>query len=235
MKPAAIQKINKIGKVGHGLALFAKVIAIIAVVVLVFALVVSFILPKGFLTIRSHADADIILDYGMVGVDLSSQTEAKLNKQIQEEGSIDFTLNSLVFAVEQLIFQDDTIILKANADVSVYDMSMLRVVLIAALLHLALMLVILWSIDDASKALSKCETPFHQQIIQKMQRLTWWIIPVFLTNSILGSLIQSSFTGNLSVTLNINITEVIVFLALLAMTYIFKYGAQLQQESDETL
>ena len=42
-------------------------------------------------------------------------------------------------------------------------------------------------------------------------------------------------SGHLDIMLSIDLMEVILILSMFALSYIFRYGAQLQLESDETL
>ena len=46
---------------------------------------------------------------------------------------------------------------------------------------------------------------------------------------------ETAFTSNIRTGFNIDIPTVIVILLLFGLAYVFKYGAVLQTESDETL
>jgi hypothetical protein len=51
----------------------------------------------------------------------------------------------------------------------------------------------------------------------------------------LGNLMLTFMSGAPKVTLSINLAVIFTVLVIFALAYIFKYGAVLQQESDETL
>ena len=53
--------------------------------------------------------------------------------------------------------------------------------------------------------------------------------------SAMEGIVGGVFTGTYDLTLRIDVTTIVVVLLLFAATYILKYGAVLQQESDETL
>ena len=72
-------------------------------------------------------------------------------------------------------------------------------------------------------------------MIRKMQQLAWALVCLPFASSIAESISTSIMTGRVSIGLHIDMMEVIVILAVFALTYIFKYGAVLQRESDETL
>lgn len=73
-----------------------------------------------------------------------------------------------------------------------------------------------------AKALEKCNSPFEENVLKAMKRFAFSIIPV--------SLFTIMATGSVSL-----ITISVIVLAVLIFSYIFSYGAKLQQESDETL
>lgn len=61
------------------------------------------------------------------------------------------------------------------------------------------------------------------------------MIPMAFVSSITNSVIQSISSNRIYLNWNVDLTVVIAILLVFAMAYIFKYGAMLQQESDETL
>ena len=72
-------------------------------------------------------------------------------------------------------------------------------------------------------------------MIRKMQQLAWALVCLPFASSIAESISESILLSSLRIGLHIDLMEVIVILAVFALTYIFKYGAVLQRESDETL
>ena len=69
-----------------------------------------------------------------------------------------------------------------------------------------------------------------------MKRLTTIaLIPWTIVSTIINSILDSAKSGSASVSITLDLGVVLIVLAVLVLVYIFKYGAVLQQESDETL
>ena len=100
---------------------------------------------------------------------------------------------------------------------------------------LALELVVLFFLKRICKALSVCETPFSETVIDSMQKLSISLIPVFVYSLFKDSLIESLMYGEMSLGIEFDFFTVLMVVLVFLLTFIFKYGAMLQQESDETL
>ena len=83
--------------------------------------------------------------------------------------------------------------------------------------------------------MAQCQTPFEENIIKKLQYLAYSLIPWAFFTSVSDSMTSGMMTGNVQVNVGVNLGMVLVIVIIFALTYIFKYGAVLQQESDETL
>ena len=86
-------------------------------------------------------------------------------------------------------------------------------------------LLLIISISFAKKlfvSLEKCDTPFSEEVVNNLSRFVYSLVPWgifgFSANGLSGG---------------IGLVMVIVVVAIL--TSVFKYGAELQRESDETL
>jgi hypothetical protein len=84
------------------------------------------------------------------------------------------------------------------------------------------------------KAFAKCNSPFDEEVIKKMRLFAISLIP-WSVFSMLGNYMIAYMSGSPKVNLSINIAVVFTIVVIFALTYIFRYGAVLQQESDETL
>jgi hypothetical protein len=85
------------------------------------------------------------------------------------------------------------------------------------------------------KAFRDCETPFEDNVIKKMQNLAYSLIPWVFVSAATDSVVSSLTTNMVAITFGIDFGVVLIILIVFALVYIFKYGAVLQQESDETL
>lgn len=236
MTNSAIQKINGFGKAGRIIANICKILVIIAIVAVIVATVIMFILPTDLVQIRVDAHADVAVNYGeLSSFDklLTPSTAEDILEEIQEDS--DFNFNGIEFAMDTAEVTDEAILIGATAQVRTLDMGHIRIVLIFAIFALALVLVSMYFICSFCKTLEVCKSPFVDNMIRKMQQLAWALLCLPFASSIAESISTSIMTGRLSIGLHIDMMEVIVILAVFMLTYVFKYGAVLQRESDETL
>ena len=236
MNNSAIQKINGFGKAGRIIANICKILVIIAIVAVIVATVIMFVLPTDLVQIRMDAHADVTVNYDKMGSFaklLTPSTDEEMLDDLQEDS--DFEFNGMEFAVDTAEVTDESILVGATAKVRTLDMGHIRIVLIFAIFALALVLVSMHFICSFCKALEVCKSPFEDNMIRKMQQLAWALVCLPFASSIAESISTSIMTGRVSIGLHIDMMEVIVILAVFALTYIFKYGAVLQRESDETL
>ena len=116
------------------------------------------------------------------------------------------------------------------------DLHKVGVSLLVLLLFLIAVTVTLFFVASLCKALRYCETPFSEDIVQRIRRVAWSLIPWALLG---GGNFQSPFEmltdGSIDVFVGINLETVLLILIIFALSFIFRYGAMLQQESDETL
>ena len=68
-----------------------------------------------------------------------------------------------------------------------------------------------------------------------MQNLAISLIPWTIVSSVSDSVVASYLQGGLQFQFNLDLSVALVVLIVFILVYIFKYGAILQQESDETL
>lgn len=236
MTNSAIQKINGFGKAGRIIANICKILVIIAIVAVIVATVIMFILPTDLVQIRMDAHADVTVNYGQLNAFtklLTPSTAEDILEEIQDDS--DFEFNGMEFAMDTAEVTDESILVGATAKVRTLDMGHIRIVLIFAIFALALVLVSMYFICSFCKALEVCKSPFEDNMIRKMQQLAWALVCLPFASSIAQSISESVMTGSVRIGLHIDLMEVIVILAVFALTYIFKYGAVLQRESDETL
>lgn len=77
------------------------------------------------------------------------------------------------------------------------------------------------------------ETPFNEKNINHIKLMAKYFLIAMIV-SILGEFVVDIATG-FSISLNINVTELLAVLIIYALSIIFEYGYKLQQEIDSTL
>ena len=89
---------------------------------------------------------------------------------------------------------------------------------------------------NLAKAFRYCVSPFDANVIDAMRKFAYSLIPWVVLDSVTATA-ASGLGGSLgnSVNININLGMLFMVLVVFGLCYVFRYGAVLQQESDETL
>lgn len=108
-------------------------------------------------------------------------------------------------------------------------------VLISLLISIVISLVSLIFGGRLAKAFRDCETPFEENVIKQMRAFAFslfpWVFGKELFNTALDALLHTG--GKIDITFDFS--SLIAVLVIFAFVEVFRYGAVLQQESDETL
>ena len=229
MKEQAILKINRMGKIGQIISNICIVLLAIAIVVLIVAILTLALMPKDFITFVPGGTAAIEVDLEKIGYHLSEQ-----DRQIIESGeggklSFDGYGNFL----GRVKTTESSISFAVDGDMRV-DLHSFSWRLIPALLAAAFMLISVCFAAALCKAFSRCASPFEDRVVHKLRMLAFSLIPW----TVLSSLVKNGTLWNLravNIHIGVDLGIVLVVLIIFALSYIFKYGAVLQRESDETL
>lgn len=236
MKPATIEKVNGLGKAGYILATITKVVLIIGLVVLVPAAVICFAIPTELYTVRFDAQAAIDVNCGTLGITAEELSDRQLSYALDNINSAGYmSVDDMELLLDGVSVSGDTITFSGSGNAKGYGIGQIRTVLVLGVLSLALYLVCTFFVAGFCKALSRCASPFEPELVKKMQTLAWATLALPIVSSLTESVPNNMLTGTVDIQISIDLMEVILVLAMFALAYIFKYGAQLQQESDETL
>lgn len=236
MKPATIEKINGLGKAAYIIASIAKVLTVIGIVGVVIGMIVCFAIPGDLFQANFSGSASIDIHLDTLGIDLADADRAELEAAL-EEGEADGTLtvNSMEFLFSGIRTEGNRVIVDAVGGGTLFSVKSLRVILICALLALIATLVCMIFVCKFSKSLQNCTTPFDPKLVRRMKQLAWAMLSLPVINSLTESMSSLATSGDITIGLSVELSQVILILALFALSYIFQYGAQLQRESDETL
>lgn len=236
-KTEAIKKINTMGKVGAVICLIGKILLSIALVLVLIGTITLFILPKDFVTVSSVTDIETEVNISAFTKNMSAEDIQKMQNNIDrasaENGAI--TSDNKRFDVQNIEYNNGKLSVTTSADVEAYSLGTIRPVLIVAIVSIACTLVAIFFAGSLCKAFEKCVSPFENDIIVKMRRLAYSLIPMAVLSFFADGLVNAIFNGGRNFTFSVNFSVVFAILIILAISYIFKYGAQLQEESDETL
>lgn len=233
MKEEAIKKINKIGKVSSVFALIGKIVLGMSLVALLISAIACFVLPAEFITITVDEKVGFILDVGAFDEVMTEEDAEEMKKSFAE--SFEAEVAGEDVQIEEIVVADNK--LQADTVVPTYSFTIrdLAWLVIVLALNVAMIMVTLCFISALCKAFRDCQSPFEENVVKKMSNLAYSLIPwaVFssITNSVANSLLQNKVSVNFTVDLGVIMIVLVVFV----LVHIFKYGAMLQQESDETL
>ena len=83
--------------------------------------------------------------------------------------------------------------------------------------------------------LAKCESPFCEELVNKMKAFGFSLLPVALFATIGETLSTAFLSAGRDTGISIQWGVLIAFAVTMCLVTVFKYGVQLQKESDETL
>jgi len=106
--------------------------------------------------------------------------------------------------------------------------------LVVTFLFLGALTVMFYMLKGLMKALWKCETPFAEDVIKWMSRFAVSMFPAVVLG-MLTSGFWSYASGGTNFSMTINLGSVLAVAVIYLLIIVFKYGAKLQKESDETL
>lgn len=238
MKNINIKKINDLGTIGKIVSVIIKVIAIIALVISIILGVTAALAPDDYISTKGKIEFNTVTDCSSPFISRSNE----------EDDGLSFKLKAFGIEVEpERIFRESEILgLKiktesqdtqdsSNPDIVTTESlttiegntgKLVKAFMIGvSVLIFIFSLLLIISISFAKKlfiSLEKCDTPFSEEVVNNLSRFVYSLVPWgifgFSANGLSGG---------------VGLVMVIVVVAIL--TSVFRYGAELQRESDETL
>lgn len=231
MKEQAVQKINKIGKISSVVALICKILVGVGIGILLLASIVCFLIPKDSVRILSTEKVMVEMDYSKFGFLLNAED---IEEQVKEEMG-DLLINSKEVVVEEVEVVGNMVNVTQEGEQFVLDIHDVAGMTFILTIMLILVMITLVYAGGLSKAFRDCQSPFEENVIKKMQHFAYSLIPWIVASSVIEGIGSKIMSGGQTVSVSIDIGMILVVLVVFLLVYIFKYGAVLQQESDETL
>lgn len=249
MNSKTLSNFHKFGKVGKIAMTVLMVIAILAAAASCVATIFVSTLPKDALTVRvtNHAEFrineknfdslwDILADGFSYAGDVSP--EAMLsggnNKIIPPEDQ-DFNMELQSFSSAKIHSEENTKVIEVTSSPAEYRSANLVSVLIFATLFAASAAAALFMLKRLFAVLAKCESPFCEELVTKMRAFGFSLLPVALFATIGETLSTAFLSAGGDTGISIQRGVLIAFAVTMCLVTVFKYGIQLQKESDETL
>lgn len=235
MQSNAIKRINQMGTAGVVISWILIALMIVGLVASAFAAVVLNLLPRDFLVIEAQADAAISVNFPE-GWDMDVQQEL-MQDYSNFQFSIDAGLSGEVnMDMEKIETTPRGFRMLGSGTIANMTLETVRSLLTGAIFHMALSILLMVFVLRLCKAFKNCITPFCQEVITKMQQTAYavgiWVILDAVGTAFAGWIFSGGKSG---FDVNINLNTVLVAALIIGLVVVFKYGAALQQESDETL
>lgn len=235
-KETAISKINKAGKIGRIICLVLSIIIAIGAAFTLLAAVFFAVMPKDFLKVDISTNVEASINMDKFFGNLSGEDYSRIQDSIASSGNASINVYGATQADADVTL-DNNSVLHVNTDVQTNSFTWARLVpfMFLAVTILIFAYISMFFAMRLFKAFSTCSSPFDEAVIKKMNAFAFSLIPWTVLNSVTSAMASSLATSGASVNISINFTMIFVVLVIFGLSFIFKYGAVLQRESDETL
>lgn len=243
MKSSIKRKVNGIGLAGRIVSTILIVLMSMACFGLIVGGIALAVMPREAITIGVKSDFDVKLNKTFFGSDFKALAEEQLNEinaKLEVEGNEIVDWNAEDTLTELTV--------SGSTERMQFDLSRLSGAVFAGLGYCAALLVVFVFLNRLSTAFHRCDTPFDDLVIKRMNVFAWVLVGCAAAASIAESIANSLLerTADLSFALNaadvdsgfgfsFSFGPILIALVVLFLTVVFRYGAQLQRESDETL
>lgn len=234
MKNAVLEKIHKFGRIG---LIISRILLGISwgvlIVSFLFVIVLSF-LPRGICSERTYGRKVVEMNLSHFEGELRIDQQKK--EELVKDRGLDFPyfFGNDSYRLIDIREKDNVFQIIGESD-SGMDYQDLSIVFFCLDVGLVLEIVILYYFKKFCSLFSVCETPFTEEVIETMRKLSVALIPLAVYYVIEDSVLQTILKGRLILSDQIDLTAVACILLIFLLISIFRYGAMLQKESDETL
>lgn len=232
MKNEAIVKINKMGKVGQIIARIVNIFMVLGMVAVIAAMIFFMVIPKDLVTFQISGMVDLSVNIDSLGQKFTEENKEEI---LEALGVDEIGFNDVEYGMQDIQVTDDEIFVKTSAENISFQLGDLVFLMAAVAISILMVAIVIYFAQRLCKAFRYCESPFEEKVIKSMQQLAISVIPWALVSAILDSYMTHFFTKGRELSLQLDFGKIVIALIIFALTYVFKYGAVLQQESDETL
>ena len=239
-KEEAILKINKLGNVGDVIIKIMKILVIIGFVLTLIGAITVMVLPKNLMKLDLGAKADITLNVSeLVGTLDEAGKEAMLQEFYdglnEENAGVSMNLNGSEYEAVSAQVTDTGLFMETEVATYSVELRDLGIVCVLGIITLAALFVSLLFAGRLCKAFRDCESPFEENVVKQLNALAYSLLPWVILGSLTETITNGIFTNNFNLMIGVDMGMVLIIIFIFVLAYIFKYGAVLQQESDETL
>lgn len=225
MNQSIKKKINSIGEAGNVISIILIVLQALGTLALIIGLVVLLLMPKDAVTLGLRFDADATIGKSLIGAYMDEIDPSEL-----DDG--DFASGKVKASLEKT---DDGLVAGISTDRFTVPVSRFVYGLFAGLVRFIATLIVLIILNRLSREFKKCDTPFSDGVIHWMTVFAWVLLGASVLSELASAIASSMMFRGGSFHFSLNLTMVFITLIVLFLTMIFRYGAKLQHEADETL
>ena len=229
MNNQLVRRMNTVGKVGRIITIIVIVLAIIASVAMAAAAVVVTVLPEDTISVNVSAQADVVLSdkiFGAINDTIVKEVNSSAPKQI------DVGIGGVKVQAEN---DNGNAVIHADAEKFHLESGMLAPYIWIAMFNCIAFVVCAFFFNGLMKELSAAPSPFTEGVVRKMKFFALAILAASVATSLVNSFIPLLLTSGHIYTLSFNFISIIAVVIIFVLATVFRYGAQLQKESDETL
>ena len=232
-------KVNRIGKAGRIVSIILIVLLSIGAFSLLLAGGVCAVLPEDTVEVSFRPNADVLVGKSILGQEWSrideivAEAQEALTGEYGEVIQFEKTDRGLLIRLDRLMEEGEVFRLR-NALGAIW----------AGLVGIASAIVALVMFLKLSDAFRVCRSPFDEAVIRRMNIFAWTLIVCAVVGSFAGSAAQSAVmafqnagihVGTKNFGVSLDLYPIFAALMVFFLCMVFRYGAQLQKEADETM
>lgn len=233
-KEEAIKKINKYGKIGKILTTIGIIVSGISLLTTIVALIAVNVMPQNLITLKVKGGVEAIIDTAAIEPNPSEEQIDILVDAVNSDTRAGINLGAVSFELKEAYAEGSVVHASSGMGSQDITLSSISIILITAIVALILTAVSLVFGRKLCKEFQLCSSPFDEKVINGIRYFAFSLIPWALFANVPDEIAGSMFSQNINIA-NVNMDVVLLVLIILALSVVFKYGAILQQESDETL
>ena len=222
-------KVNKIGKAGRIVSIILIVLLSIGALALVLGGIACAILPADLVEVSLRPVVDVTVNKKLIDsqwdrIDAAlDEANVKVNEEF-EGVLLKTTDDSLLIHVDPRNEEDTT-----------FGLRDARKAIWAGFIGIASAIVTVVMFLKLCEAFQVCRTPFDEPVIKRMTTFAWTLIVCAVVSCFARASVGALLSGWQRMSFNLNLAPVFTALIVFFLCMIFRYGARLQQEADETL
>ena len=229
MNNKLVNRMNTVGTVGKIITIIVIVLMIIASVAVAGVAVAASVMPGDTIAADVSVQTDVTLS-GEVFGPVSSEIVNGVNQEAISGKDIG---NGTVSVDADKA--DDSAVIHADVERLHMESGMIVLAIWVALITLISIIVCAFFFKALMQELSVAESPFTYAIADKMKRFAIVMIVTSVIASICKSIIGAILTMGHGFAFSLDFGPIITAVIIFILVVVFRYGAQLQKESDETL